>query len=152
MIGDKEMEKIYISWKEYDKMITALSNQILKSSIKYDLIITIPRGGLPIATSLAHKLNIKNVVTVEEYLTHEYKAGKFLLVDDISDKGDTLETELKNLKYKTTNKNAIFDIACLCYKPQTKVKPKYFSKVYLNDEWAIFPWENKDEKMVKDNE
>jgi len=135
------MMKIKIEWNEYQKMVNVLYNQIKQNGKEYDTIIALPRGGLPLATSLAHKLGIKNIDT---YLRPKYFKSKILLVDDISDSGKTLEPYLEL--------NCDIDVACLCYKPQTEIIPKYFAKVYNNDEWIIFPWENEDSKMVRDNE
>lgn len=121
-----------INWKKYNIMIDEITKQIKSSNKKYNLIVTFPRGGLPIATSLAHKLNIKNIITINElnnFFFNNLKNYVPLFVDDISDTGKTL--------YHFSN----YDIACLCYKTGTSVIPKYFSTVYLKDEWVEFPWE-----------
>lgn len=124
-----------MGWVEYQKLVELLAEKIISSKKKYNGIIAIPRGALPIATSLSHILNIKTIVFEIE------KAEKnYLVVDDVSDKGNTLE------KYKG------YDIACLCYKPQTKVMPDFWAKKYNDNEWIYFPWEIIGSKTTKDNQ
>ena len=52
------MNKIYIDWENFGIMMDELYEIIKISNIKFDGIYGIPRGGLPIAVALSHKLNL----------------------------------------------------------------------------------------------
>jgi hypoxanthine phosphoribosyltransferase len=115
------MKNIKISWQEAGKMIDHVSEQVVKSGIKFDGIYGIPRGGLPLAATLSHKLNIPLLV---------HPTDNCLLVDDISDTGKTL-SNLKNKK-----------IACLYSSSWTTKNPDFFHSIKTDkDSWIIFPWE-----------
>ena len=117
------MERIFVSWEEYEDMVSSLKKLIRDSKIVFDGVYGIPRGGLILAVSLSHELNLPLLI---------YPTTNTLVVDDISDEGKTLSS-LKNRK-----------IATLFSTPWTKIKPDWFIKEKENkDSWIIFPWENK---------
>ncbi|NWF65870.1 MAG: phosphoribosyltransferase, partial [Campylobacterales bacterium] len=61
---------------------------------------------------------------------------KVLIVDDISDSGNTL-IEISNI-LNQSYKNVKFQTLTLFSKPTTKYKPTYFAK--QTDEWIEFFW------------
>lgn len=107
------MNKINISWREFDKMCNKIALQILKSGYKPDYIVGINRGGLPVAVVLSHLLEVPLYtlkVTLrdgaEEDCDHncwmsedaigygeagclEAEKTNILIVDDINDTGAT---------------------------------------------------------------
>jgi len=114
-------QKIYLNYEDYGIAIENLINKIKKSRYKFEDIYGIPRGGLPIAVELSHKLNLPLVF---------YPTKNTLVVDDISDEGNTLK-DIKNKK-----------IATLYTTPWTKTKPDFYvlEKVKKSS-WIVFPWE-----------
>ena len=114
-----------MSWREYDKGINHIVKAINKTGKKYSKILTFNRGGLIPSASLAFRLNINKIGTINDMIPDD----ETLIVDDISDSGETLEPFMDH------------DIACLCYKRGTKVLPTYFYKIYKKDVWIVFPWE-----------
>lgn len=119
------VNKIKITWEKVDEMMESLSNQIKESGLTFDGIYGIPRGGLPIAVAMSHKLNLPVLL---------YPTKDSLVVDDISDKGFTLE-RIKNKK-----------IATLYSTDWTKTNPDWFiEKKQGQEDWIIFPWEAKEE-------
>ncbi|MFX0135230.1 MAG: phosphoribosyltransferase [Candidatus Hodarchaeota archaeon] len=117
-----------ISWHEYRKAIKYIVRLIKKSGKNYNKIITFKRGGFIPAAHLAYQLDIQEIGTNFDF-TPDINT---LIVDDISDSGETLEP------FKQ------FDTACLCYKSGTRVIPKFFYKVYKKTIWVVFPWEQEE--------
>ncbi len=119
------MKKIYLSWKKFDEMIRELIKQITERKIKFDGIYGIPRGGLPIAICLSHKLNLPLLL---------YPSKQSLVVDDISDDGKTLNSFRDKF------------IATLYTTDWTITKPNcWVDKKMSKDDWIVFPWEGEDE-------
>ena len=117
------MKKLYISWDEYGVMLYNLEEKIEGT---FDGVYGLPRGGLPIAVYMSHKLNLPLLF---------YPTKNSLIVDDISDTGKTLQN-LPNKK-----------IATLFSTDWTITKPDWFVDKKLNkDEWIVFPYENEQEK------
>ena len=117
------MKRTNISWDKATKMIDKLSVKIKKSGIKFDGVFGIPRGGLPLAVMISHRLDIPVLL---------YPTKNTLVVDDISDNGFTLQ-RLKNKK-----------IATLYSTDWTITKPDWFIEKKLSkDDWLVFPWEKK---------
>lgn len=113
-------------------------------------IIAFSRGGLPLATMLAHALDIDVVYTVTEFNTYflngDADADHFLVVDDISDTGKTFKEfiyvpnsmELQYSKFK-------FTTVALYLRPDTTFIPD-FAMYDAGDKWLEFPWELKSVK------
>jgi hypoxanthine phosphoribosyltransferase len=53
------MKKKYYSWLEVEKAADTIIRQMYKDNWRPDYIVGITRGGLPLATILSHKLNIR---------------------------------------------------------------------------------------------
>lgn len=116
------MNKIYLTWEDFGEMVDSLAQQVQESELKFDGVYGIPRGGLPIAVSLSHKLNLPLL---------DEPTINTLVVDDISDTGKTLD-EFTNA----------YEIATLFSTDWTIVKPKYWVREKENKEdWIVFPWE-----------
>lgn len=140
-------DKIYINWEEFHQDVKQLSKKI-KQSGEYDKIVAISRGGLLPAGILAYELDIRNsavvncstyfdaVQTQMERIEHPEHAGlvdeKTLIVDDLSDSGQTLRVlrhDFPQAKYVTV---------------YTKSKGKSVVDIYtreLPDQWIVFPWD-----------
>ena len=115
--------KVNISWDKVDKMVEKLVKEIKDSSIEFDGVFGIPRGGLPLAVIFSHQLEIPVLL---------YPTKDTLVVDDISDEGFTLQ-RMKNKK-----------IVTLFSTDWTVTKPDWFAEKKLSkDDWLIFPWEKK---------
>jgi hypoxanthine phosphoribosyltransferase len=113
--------KIFITWQDIDYIVGELERQIRREGLIFDGIYGIPRGGLILAVMLSHRLKLTLLDKCDE---------NCLLVDDISDKGDTLQ------KYKGKR------IACMYSSLWTKVLPDYFARMkWSKDTWLVFPYE-----------
>ena len=122
------MKKIYVTWNEYQQMIDILGSELKKCDEKFDGIYGIPRGGLPMAVSLSHILNLPLLL---------YPTKNTLVVDDISDTGKTLASH-KNKK-----------IVTLFSTTWTITKPDFWTVFKENkDSWIIFQWEYDDKEQT----
>lgn len=122
------------TWQSIDDAVILLSDKIKLSNICYDGVYGIPRGGLVPAVMLSHALAIPLVLNVEEVWRLKSENKCVLIVDDISDTGDTL----------TYFKDQGFDIATLYTRVHTtKTVAKYNAFEVHHDKWVLFPWETK---------
>ena len=119
---------------------------------KPDAILAIARGGLTLAHHLAEIFDIREVFTINAVSyektqkketidifnipnLHGYK--NILIVDDISDSGETFKEVLKILKEKYKDLN--FKTLAIFYKPSSKFKPDFYFQE--TNEWIRFFWE-----------
>ena len=134
-----EVKKEFITYNSYETLLKELIDKIEKTKNKYGSIFGIPRGGLPIAVHLSHQLNIP---IIHNILTLKRRDFPILLVDDISDTGDTLIEYYVLLERLYPERK--FGVATLFYKPHSKYKPDFY--VRETTSWIVFPWEKPDEK------
>jgi len=133
----------------FDEFKVDIKNLKLK---KPDAIIAIARGGLTFAHYLSQKFNIRDVFSINVI---SYEGNKkledikifnipnlsnhknILIVDDISDSGDTFIHVLNTLKNRYPQKN--FKTISIFYKPTSKYKPDIY--LHTTNEWINFFWE-----------
>jgi len=133
----------------YEEMKMDLEKLRIK---KPDAIVAIIRGGMTLAHHIAEMLNIKAVFTINASSyekTEKLSTPKvynipnltnyqnILIVDDISDSGETFIEVIKKLKKTSPTKN--FESIAIFYKPTSKFKPTYY--FHETDEWIEFFWE-----------
>ena len=115
------MNKIYIDWEDFGIMLNKLIDKVKEGKEQFDGIYGVPRGGLAIALAFSHALKLPVLL---------YPTEESLVVDDISDSGNTLQ----NIKHKR--------IACLFSTDWTFTTPDYWIEEKLKDnDWIVFPWE-----------
>lgn len=132
-----------VTWQDFSGSI----KKFLQSIPRYDNYVGILNGGALPAMLLA-KYNQSNLVYIKashydgkkrkkkvalSYPSREVldMKGTVLLVDDVSDTGDTLRLAKETF--------FISDELTLHQKPWTKLKPKYCWRT--TDKWLIYPWE-----------
>jgi len=149
------MKTIDLSWRQIEKLVSVLVRKIHK---KYDVIISINRGGLILGTLLSHATKTRHGVTsIESYQgrkkSKSHKIGhhismigalspktRVLLVDDISDSGESLREIFKTFeKLGCPSKN--IDTATLHYKTRSCFEPTYYAKRINDYDWVNYPWE-----------
>jgi len=119
---------------------------------KPNAIMAIARGGLTLAHHLAEIFDIRVVFTINAIsydktqkkeklkifnIPDLKKFKNVLVVDDISDSGDTFIEILKILKQKYPDIN--FKTLSIFYKPSSKFKPDFY--FHKTEEWIRFFWE-----------
>ena len=84
-------DKHYLSWMGLEFAIDDLVNDYKENDYKCDYIYGPPRGGLPMAVTLSHRLNIPLIKTEADMFEQYGNKQSVLIVDDIADTGKTLE-------------------------------------------------------------
>jgi len=158
---DMSSKYVTLKWQDVEEDIRALADKIRASGEQFDAILGIARGGLVPAMLLSDSLDQHNIATIRMRL---YKNGKklesleildwpaasmegknILVVDDISDTGETL-SQLKT--WLSTQNVSGFKIACLHSKPKTDLKPDFYSREL--DGWICYPWNRREDmKMLE---
>jgi hypoxanthine phosphoribosyltransferase len=144
------LEFVTMSWHDVEKAVTALASK-LEREFQPDIIVGIARGGLIPAVRLSHLLGDKllRMIHIKLYKDINLKQekpelladvgelpSKVLVVDDVSDTGETLEFVLKHVREKGAKE---VKVATIAYKPGSRVKPDYY--VFETNKWIVFPWE-----------
>ncbi len=145
------MKKRYVGWQEFGRLAELLS-QLVEERFKVDLVIGIARGGLPVSLVVADRLGVPiDFINVKSYrgmgirgrpkilstLSEDLSDRSVLVVDDLVDEGDTMETVLDFIKKNFSAKEV--HTATLFIKPWSRFKPNAFLDVV--EEWIVFPWE-----------
>jgi hypoxanthine phosphoribosyltransferase len=148
------MEKVIITWNDFESDINCCINQLNK---KFDLIIGLMRGGSIPATIISNKLNIPLRMLGLKSYTNDNKQSdivlyqtcmdsivsiidqrkNLLIVDDLSDSGNTFQFAVDNYKYIFDN---VYTLAPYT-KTGTSLVPDFYSRQFEKDTWLVFPWE-----------
>ena len=123
-------KKIYYSPSNFYLDVRKLSAQIKDSNITFTNIFGIPSGGVPLATALSSLLDIP---LCEDPLMYIVNNQEVLIVDDVTDSGETL------LKY------ADFCCAVIHHKPKSKRYPVFAAHRNVT-EWIHYFWEGSEIK------
>ena len=156
MSDTKEIpSKRHIEWLEFGSLCEKLAATIRGSDRKVDLVVGIARGGIPPAMVVADRLrvpidfiNVKSYTGVQQRgrvkiisTLFEDAAGKdVLVVDDLVDQGETMETILSFLNEKYHPRKVM--TGALFIKPWSKFLPDFF--VDTTDAWIVFPLEHRE--------
>ena len=134
------VKKVYVGWGELEESVSKLVSNIKE----IDYVIGIPRGGLIIAVMVSHRLGIKHMTI--DHLEKLEEDGfdlikkRILIVDDISDSGQTLK------RYKKEG----YTTATLDVRNSTITVPDHYVNWLDNTNWIVYPWEMKYSKTIQD--
>ncbi len=124
---------LFMDWQEYGVLLEKLAMQIsVSQENNFDCIVGIPRGGLPVAVYLSHHLKVEMFGKIPG---EELIGKKILLVDDISDRGDTLKEWVERLESAGNEVTT----ATVAYKKTSKFRPSFYAEEI--DKWIVFPYE-----------
>lgn len=127
-------ELIFLGWDDFERCV-----ELFVQSFKDSDFIGIfgqPRGGLPLAVALSHRLNLP-LFTIFDQLIFA-PDGRYLWVDDIVDSGTTIEAA--KARVHLSNIGVEFSYACMVSKK--KMEDLNFSIFEPTDKWVVFPWED----------
>lgn len=128
------MENTILEWKHVFRLLDRIYKQ---AGDKVRYVTGIPRGGTILAILYSHRFNVEYVHNPSNDLPD------LLILDDISDSGETLK------KVSTYYYNNL--TATLYYKEGSIKKPNFYSEyIPKNHGWVIFPWENKNADNIQD--
>ena len=121
------MSKEYVDWTDINKFVfeDLKDSELLKNKT---YVYGLPRGGLSLAVMFSHAFDLKLLIISPQMTSFNVK--NVLIVDDISDKGNTL------FEYYEEG----FDIITYAYHKQSIVIPKIW-KFEKKESWLVFPWE-----------
>jgi uncharacterized protein len=141
----------YISWSEYGNLAEALAEKVRAAGRRFDLVVGIARGGIPVAMVVSDHLNVViDFVNVKSYndigkraaprilttLTERVTGKDVLLVDDLVDQGDTMAFMKRYLLQQNPRS---LQTAVLFKKPWSRTEPDYYLESV--SEWVVFPFE-----------
>ena len=140
----------YYSYENFKKDTCSLNAKV--KEFNPQTIIAIARGGLTLSHAMAEGLNIRDVQSIRTELYDKTTkrdelsifgectlsgVTRVLVVDDISDSGETLKIVMNDLTSK--NSNIEFKSATLFYKETSVYEPDFW--VNEADDWIDFFWE-----------
>lgn len=151
------MEELEVlTWPLYGEACKSLADQVAADGFQPDLILSIARGGLLIAGSLAYALGVKNlhVMNVEYYTGRgerlefpvilpppltlvNLESAKVLIADDVADTGATLEMVRDHVGPQVGEVRS----AVLYQKTISTMSCDYVWR--HTDRWIDFPWSTK---------
>lgn len=141
------------TWDNIYEMLINIALRIKGSGFKPDYIVGVSRGGWAPGRILSdllentHTANIKiefyvgiekttRKPIVTQPLAEDITKKNILVVDDVSDTGESLKVALDHVVGKGA---ANVKTATVYYKPHSILKPDFFAD--STSDWIIFPWE-----------
>jgi len=140
----------YYSYENFKNDTKKLNEKV--KDFNPEVIVAIARGGLTLSHAIAEGLGIRDVQSIRtelyDYTTKRDELSifgecqlndikKVLVVDDISDSGETLRLIMNDLTLK--NSNIEFKTATLFYKKTSVYEPNFW--INEADDWIDFFWE-----------
>lgn len=155
---DEAWSYIAPTWEEMGRIYLDLGLRILNSPTRFDILVTLAKGGWTWARSMADILKIADMssfqlmtydpvlpgkkldtVMLKSPLNTDLKNKKTLLFDDVNDTGDSLKFSMSYLK-KFRPDSVI--TATLFHKPHSRFRPDFYG--IATDAWIIFPHERRE--------
>lgn len=149
----KKIKCELISWRRSYELAKKLARKIKISNYKPDLVIAIGRGGFTPARIVCDYLALEDLTSIrlEHWgsaevrgkaklrfpLRANIKGKKVLIVDDITDTGETLELAVKHV---SSQKPSELKTAVLQHKIVSKFLPDYIAHKLVKWRWVIYPW------------
>ncbi|MFM2414451.1 MAG: hypothetical protein RI911_144 [Candidatus Parcubacteria bacterium] len=148
--------KLVLSWGDVAHDVALLRDKITSSCVTYDWVIGIAVGGLIPLALIAKELQTKKVTTVSASSYNEASErgeltihamphsnlhnAHILLVDEIADSGETLQSIKRTLMEECGA--ASVTTATLCVRTDhCAANPDFFAREVT--QWVMFPWDQK---------
>jgi len=134
------MESDNVSWTRIESLTKILSDKIKKSSIEFQSISTITRGGLVPARLLADRLGINEILVDKNNFPSDS-----LFVDDIYDSGDTF----KKIITKVNEPSNLVYATLFARKGKKFPKQLIYATLTKGNEYIVYPWDRFEHKKMK---
>jgi len=152
---------IMLDWERVYNLCKWISREVKGDGFKPDVIVAIARGGWCAGLVLSDLLSIKDLrsVKIEHWgytgevtgdakitqpIVGELDGKDVLLVDDITDTGDSMRLALKHLD--ELNAKSV-KTAVLKHKTISTFKPDYIGTEMDDWKWVVFPWNINEDVM-----
>ena len=151
-----EFKATYVSWKEIEEWTKGIRKMVVKNNYNPDIIIGIARGGLVPARMVADYLFKKDLLSIKtehwgltatmngkavlkEKLNYDVTGKKVLIVDDITDTGESMKL---SYNYVKSLNPADVKTTSMLYIDGSNYTPDFYGKGLSKEEWAwfVFPW------------
>ena len=143
-----------VTWETFYSLARKLALEIKAAGVQPDVIVAISRGGCIPARVICDYLDVfdLDVIKIEHYHgTHKEKLARLrypmsaeindkcvLLVDDVSDTGDSFEVGIDHLLQN--GKPAELKTASLHHKTASSYMPDFCAEIVHQWRWIIYPW------------
>ncbi len=148
-----DLKLLHTTWEDVERLSEELAQKIIESGFEPDVVVAISRGGFDPARILCDQLGIRRLasVQVEFYsgiqdtaekprivypLNADVRGKRVLLVDDVSDTGDSLMLAKEHVLAGSPGE---LKVATLHIKPWTSLRPDYHASE--TEAWIVYPWE-----------
>lgn len=143
----------YVSWNRFYRLCTVLHGRICSAGFEPEVIVGIARGGYMPARVMADFFGVMDLaaVKIEHYhgprksrkavvrhpLTADITGRRVLVVDDVSDSGDTFEALFAHLDAAGPSE---LRTAVLHHKVTSSHAPDFHATRIVRWRWIIYPW------------
>jgi hypoxanthine phosphoribosyltransferase len=143
-----------ISWSRVNQLARRLAQLIRRDGFQSDIVVAIARGGYVPARLLCDLLDIYDLTSIRVMhytagsqkrekarlympLAVDVRGKKVLLVDDVTDSGDTLQLALQHIRECGA---AEIRVAVLQHKQVSSIIPDFYAHKVVRWRWLIYPW------------
>jgi len=148
-----DISLLHLCWEDVQRLAEKLAEGVRASGFRPDVIVAISRGGFDPARILCDQLSVRRLASlqVEYYTGVNQRRGdpeivyplnadvpglRVLVVDDVSDNGNTLRTGRDHVFKRGASE---VRVATLHVKPWSSFRPDYYAEEV--DAWVVYPWE-----------
>ena len=147
----EQLKTFKYTWQMFEEDIQTIKTHI--DFTKFDVIIGLASGGLPLLTKLHNVTKLpyetvkcssydgvnKKFLSIESGVTF-IDSRRILIVDDVTDTGDTLKKVIAHCK-DISIEGVDIKTLTLCCKPHADFVPDWYLHRVDDDMWINFPWE-----------
>ena len=143
-----------VTWELFYELARKLSLAMYKASFRPEIIVAISRGGCIPARVICDYLDVfdLDVIKIEHYhgvhkektallrypLSADITGKRVLLVDDVSDTGDSFDIAIQHLLKH--GEPGDLKTAALHHKTVSSYIPDYYAEIVHEWRWIIYPW------------
>lgn len=143
-----------LTWGEVYDLVRKLAQAIRAADYQPDVVVAIARGGFVPARILCDLLDIYELTSmrvvhyhagmqkarsarVTEPVRGNIRNQRVLLVDDVTDTGDTLQVALEHVRAQSPTS---VKVALLHHKQVSPIEPDFFAQQIVKWRWLTYPW------------
>jgi len=152
-VSDIGVRLLHLDWEDIQRLAEAVARKVNISGFIPDVVVAISRGGFDPARILCDQLSVQRLASlqVEYYTGVDQRRGapeivfplnadvpnlKVLIVDDVSDSGNSLKTAMDHVCERGASE---VRVATLHVKPWSNFRPDYYAEEV--EAWVVYPWE-----------